>query len=43
MLNGEDVEVGRKVRPPSLNRDGGAKEPEVVDPSCQEKLLSDDV
>jgi hypothetical protein len=30
----------RKIRSRSLKGDGGASEPEVVEPSCQEKPLS---
>ena len=42
MPSGEDGEEGRQIRLRSPNRDGGPKEPEVNEPGCQEKPLSDE-
>jgi hypothetical protein len=38
----KDGDEPRENRASSLRRDGGPQEPEVTDPGCQEKPLSDE-
>ena len=42
MPSEKDDEEGRQIRLQSLSRDGGPNEPEVNEPGCQEKPLSDE-
>ena len=42
MPSGQDGDGSREIRCQSLSRDGGPQEPEVTEPGCREKPLSEE-